>query len=197
MALSKCACGTLLVSQQPPRVARTSSYLRHHVASCGRSKISLTSKPIRQHTLRCHASEPQDSAKDANSNNVYNIPPPVVEDDATRRETDKWAAIFAVVTILLWSYRWHAQFAGCFSLSMHKLDIAGCLAITATVAAVAVCCKDRFALFWGRQQTTLACIDVIPDLARDVSTLKQDVADIKKVVKDIKDMIAAKPWYRF
>ncbi len=128
---------------------------------------------------------------------MYNIPPPVVEDDATRRETDKWAATFAVVTILLWSCRWHAQFAGWFSLIMHTLDIASCLAISATVAALAVYCKDRFALFWERQQRTLACIDVIPDLARDVSTLKQDVVDIKKDVKDIKDMIAAKPWYRF
>ncbi len=56
----------------------------------------------------------------------------------------------------------------------------------------------------GRQQRRLACIDVIPDLARDVSTLKQDmvdikqdVKDIKQDIKDIKDMLAAKPWHRF
>ncbi len=135
---------------------------------------------------------------------MYNIPPLVVEVDATRRETDKRAAILAVVAILIWGYRLHAQIAGWFSLNLHKLDIPGCLAILTTVATVAVYCKDRFALFWGRQQRRLACVDVIPDLARDVSTLKQDVVDIKqdvkdikKDIKDIKDMIAAKPWYRF
>ncbi len=197
MASSKCACGTLLVSQQPPRVARTSSYLRHHVAFCGQSNHSLTSKATRQHTLRCHASEPQTTAKEANNSNIYNIPPLVVEDDATRRETDKRAAILAVVTILLWGYCWHVQIARWFSLNMLKLDVPSCLATTATVAAVALYSKDRFALFWGRQQRRLVCVDVIPDLARDVSTLKQDVIDIKNDVKDIKDMIVAKPCIHF
>lgn len=210
MTLSKCAHRILLISRQPIRVAKISSYLRHHVASCGRSKNILTSKPTRQHTLKCHASEPQGTAKDANSNNIYNIPPPVVVDDATRRRSDKWAAILAVVTILLWGYWRHVQIARWFSLSMHKLDIPGCLATIFAVAAVAVYCKDRVALFWGRQQRSLpssrrlACIDVTPDLARDVSTLKQDLFDIKKdvkdikiVLKDIKDRLAAKPWYRF
>lgn len=56
----------------------------------------------------------------------------------------------------------------------------------------------------GESSRRLACIDVTPDLARDVSTLKQDLFDIKKdvkdikiVLKDIKDRLAAKPWYRF
>ncbi len=79
---------------------------------------------------------------------MYNIPPPVVVDDATRRQWDKWAAILAVVTILLWGYRWHIQIAGWFSLNMHKLDISGCLATFFTVAAVALYCTDRLLCFW-------------------------------------------------
>lgn len=80
----------------------------------------------------------------------------------------------------IWGYRWHAQTARWFSLNLHKLVIPGCLGTLITMATVAGYCKDRFALFWGRQQSRLACVDVIPTLASDVGTLKQDVADIKK-----------------
>ncbi len=211
MTLSKCACGTLLNSPQPLRAARTSSYLRYHFTSCGLGKSFLTSKPARQHLLRCHASEPQDPVEDASYKNLYNIPPLIVQVDATRKRTDNWAAVLAVVSILIWGFRWHAQIAGWFSLNLHKLDIPGCLGILTTVATAAVYCKDRFALFLGRQQRRLACVDVIPDLASDVSTLKQDVAniktdistlkqdvtDIKTDVKVIKDMIASRAWFRF
>lgn len=149
MTLSKCASGTLLISQQPFCAVKISSYLRQHFSSCGLSKSCLTSKPTRQYTLRCHASESlsQDRAEVASSKDLYNIPPLIVQDDATRRRMDKWAAVLAVVAMCIWGYRWHAQIARWFSLNLHKLVIPGCLGILITMATVAGYCKDRFALF--------------------------------------------------
>ena len=112
--------------------------------------------------------------------------------------TDRWAAIIVVVAIALfaWECRWHSQIARWLSIQLHKLHMLVCLGQPSTMASVALYCQGRFALFQGRHQNRLACIDVIPALANDVGILqqgvahtKQDIADIKKDVTDIKECL--------
>ena len=204
MPLSKWASGTVLTLQQPRRAARTFTYLQQLSTSCAQRKTFLTSKHTRQQTFRCHASESQDTAEDASNREPCGILPLFVQADATRRRTDRLAAILVVVALFFWGCRWHSQIARWLSIHLHKLDMLVCLGVLTTMASVALYCQGRFALFWGRQQRRLACIDVIPALASDVGILKQDVADIKqdvveikKDITDIKDMLAARPWFRF
>ena len=90
------------------------------------------------------------------------------------------------------SYRWHSQIARWLSIHLHKLVMLVCLGQLSTMASVALYCQGTFALFWGRWQRRLACVDVVPALASDVGILKQDVADIKQDVAGIKKDVTDK-----
>lgn len=81
-------------------------------------------------------------------------------------------------------------------MNIHKLDIPGCLTLLTTVAGLTVFCNNRLYLFWGKQQTRLACVDIIPVLATDMASTKQDVAVIKRDVAAIKDLLERRPWFR-
>lgn len=179
-------------------------------ATCCRTVVGLHAQKFRRNrtysTSRefiCRASVSRESAGKESDSASYDIPPLVVSVDATRRRSDRLAAILGVIALLFWGYRSRTQIAGWITANVYKLDIPGCLGLLTTVAGVTVFCKERFYMFWGQQQRRLACVDAIPAMARDitilkqdVSTLKQDVTVIKDDVAEIKNMMSRRSWFK-
>ena len=151
-------------------------YLQAHSTACS------PRKGIEPHVNPRQSCKAVSSQKQSDEKLPYGILPLETPSKGKYEATDRWAAVYRLVALGLWAYRWKAQITLWVIQNMQLLSILGRLAVIAGLATALVYCRNRAVEFWCKQQRRLSYVDMIPYIKQDVAQIKDDVKDIKQML---------------